>query len=155
VVHPFRPLRRAELIALFECGLAELSRSRRLRQSITAGMNQRTWLRLCNEMVFEAAAITGLELFATPLFEGDKVPTDRDAMRIIRHSLRDGWPVLVALMDSYNHTSVIAGYSRTRLTLYDSSGHHWAWIRSISFDPAKLGDPHFIPTGSVVAVLAF
>jgi hypothetical protein len=155
VVHPFRPLRRAELTALFECGLAVLSQRRQLRRSIVAGMNQRTWLRLCDEMVFEAAAITGLELFATPLFEGDKVPTDRDALRIIRHSLRDGWPVLVALMDSYNHTSVIAGFSRTRFTLYDSSGHRWTWIRSISFDPTKLGDPHFIPVGSVVAVLAF
>ena len=155
VVYPFRPLRRSELTALFECGLAELSQTRRLRRSIVEGMNQRTWLRLCDEMVFEASAITGLELFASRLFDGKEVATDRDVLRIIRRNLRDGWPVLVALMDSYNHTTVIAGYSRTRLTLYDSSGHRWTWIRSISFDPTKLGEPHFIPTGSVVAVLAF
>jgi hypothetical protein len=155
VVHPFRPLRRPELKALFNCGLTSLSAGRRLRRSITGGMTNRTWLRLCNDVVFEAAAITRLEMFATPLFDAGVVPSDYDAVRIIRHSLRDGWPVLVGLMDSYDHTSVIAGFSRTRLVLFDSSGNRWVGTRSVSFDPAKLGNPHHIPPQSVVAVLAF
>ena len=155
VVHPFRPLHRPQLIQLFESGLASLAHSRRLRWSIAHGMTNRTWLRLCDTVVFEAAAITGLELFAVPLFDAAATPSDHDALRTIRRSVRDGWPVLVALLDRYDHTTVIVSHSRTRLVLFDSAGHHWVWARSISFDPAKLGDPHYVPVASVVAVQAY
>ncbi|WP_219729748.1 hypothetical protein [Sphingomonas sp. NBWT7] len=155
VIHPFRPLRRTELTALFNRGLTSLSQSRRLQRSLIDGITQRVWQRLCDDMVFEAAVITGLEIFASPVFETANKPTDRDAMRAIRHNLRNGWPVLIALMDSYNHTTVVSSYSRTRINLFDSSEHCWVWVRSISFDPARIGDPHFVPAASVVALLAY
>lgn len=155
VVHPVRPLRRRELKALFDCGLGSLNAKRHLRRSINGGMTNRALLRLCDDVVFEAASITGLEMFATPLFEDGKIPSDRKALQSIRRSLRDGWPVLTGLMDGYDHTSVIAGYSRTQLRLFDSSGKRCVWTRSLSFDPSKLGNPHHVPPLSVVALLAF
>ena len=154
VVHPYRVLRRQEARQLFECGLATLSHHRTLRWSITNGITHRVSARLCADVVAEAAKLTGLDLYALPII-GPEVAQERvQTIRLIKRAVRRGSPVLVALMDSYNHASVIAGFSRTRLTLFDSSDHHWVWIRSLSFDWHDVGNPHYVPPDSVVAVEA-
>ena len=154
VVHPYRALRRREARQLFECGLATLSHHRSLRWSITNGITHRVSAKLCGDVVAEGARLTGLEIYALPIIGPEVVLERVEAIRLIKRAVRRGSPVLVALMDSYNHASVIAGFSRTRLTLFDSSDHHWVWIRSLSFDGYDVGNPHYVPADSVIAVEA-
>lgn len=154
VVYPARRLRPWELRQLFATGLATLASARRLRPTLSRGIPHRLWSKLCDSIIADAQALTGLELYAEQLFGSDDPVCAVQAVRRIKRQVRAGSPVLLALMDRYDHTSVVVGFSRTRLTLFDSAGHRWVWMRSLSFDAGQPGVPHYVPPSSVVALLA-
>jgi hypothetical protein len=151
-LYPRRKLRPREVTRLFDYGLAWLSRTRRLRLITSEGMRAPLWSRLCDAVLAEATAIIGEPVSRRDILLGGSKLSDRDAVRRIKRSLRDGRPVLVALMGSYNHSSVIVSHSAARFTLFDSRRLRWIRIRSISFDPAATGIPHVIPPSTVVAI---
>jgi hypothetical protein len=151
-LYPRHKLRPRELRRLFEAGLTSLSRSRRLRAVVTDGMRLHVWSNLCDAVLAEASQIVGGAFLRRDILVGEDRLSERDGVRCIKRSLRDGAPVLVALMGSYNHFSVIASFSATRFNLFDSRNRKWVWIRSVSFEPAAANSPHFIPPPSVIAI---
>lgn len=149
-VYP-RRLRRSERHALFSCGLKELERRGMLHATLTGGMHFKLWHRLCRVVVANAAELTG-ELLEVVLPLPGTIRTTEDALRLIRHHLRRGRPVLIELRGRLNHWTVVISITDARITFFDSSEHRWLHLQSVGLVRGRAAPRHGIFATGIVAV---
>ena len=150
-LHPARRLKRSELVQLFDAGLDGLRSVRSTHSALILGMHEPVWRAVSAAVIARANAITGrkLELVRVSLTPD----TDGFALtRHIRHNVSRGRPVLLCVEGRLNHWTVVARFSKTRLTLFDSSHHAWLLVRSIGVGGGDLAKPYTVPPYGVVAL---
>jgi len=73
-------------------------------------------------------------------------------LRRLRRILYDGSPVLLPIYGTYDHFTVVAGYTPQRLRLFDSAGMHWIAINHTTF-AEQATTRHRTPISSICAIL--
>lgn len=119
---------------LFAHGVKTLERNGQLRAVLQHGMTERTWARLCHEVLSRLHDVSGIKL--EPAFSLSKFKRrefDKALSIIDQHTSRSE-PMLVRLLGSYNHYTVITGVTASRLMLFDSFGYRWLSITSCELD---------------------
>jgi hypothetical protein len=93
----------------------------------------------------------GTQLKLQPTFHEAVSKSTKVPLRRIRSDLDRGMPVAVNLSGHLNHFTVVAGYSDTRLYLFDSSGFRWVHTSSIGVG-WESGRTHWICPSSTVTL---
>lgn len=136
---PLKPSR-AELRTLHREGVRYLSRKRKLSSVLTSGMDDHIWVELADTLVAYVNVMFGGTLMLQPLFprsDDDKAAISvARAIGIVRRTLISGQPILCGLGGALNHFTVLAGYSRARLMLFDSSRFSWIEQRNVGITQA-------------------
>lgn len=78
--------------------------------------------------------------------------TGQSALALIKQQLRANRPVLVILWGGYDHVTVIVGYSRSRLILFDSSGFKWVNEASVGLQHPSSSKRHQVTRRTVMAL---
>jgi len=130
---PVRPLRRREMADLLQFAFSSLAGTSPVAGVVAKGMSDATWMRLCNVLVKYVAAEYDLPITASRELRALARTDWGMALRRIKCAIRAGSPVLVGLFGALDHYSVIAGYTDTRLRLFDSSGHKWVGTKRCGF----------------------
>ena len=125
VLWPHRKLQRRELKKLFASGVQHLDESRGLGSILGRGIDEDAWLDLSRSLIKQASVLTGHRISRRFILRRRAKLTCRTAITLIKEQLRAHRPVLVTLWGGYDHVTVIVGYSRGRLILFDSSGFRW------------------------------
>ena len=129
VIYPER-LTRGAALTLIETGFVELQRMRKLHTTLVSGIYLPAWRKAAAAMIHRANVLLDTHLLLEPVVLKRGSTADR-AVRHIRHALWHGRPVLVQLDGALNHWTVVARYSPTRLSLFDSAGHRWVLIDNV------------------------
>lgn len=133
-----QPLTMRESRKLFAAGIAYLDRKKGLYEAVTDGLYVRRYLALARCLAKLASSPTrqcSIERAGPNLVSID------DVFDWVRLSLFDNQPVLVPLMDSLNHLTVVAGLSEKLAYVFDSTGQQH--VRKLSCDLS--GRLHKIP----------
>jgi hypothetical protein len=137
-VAPVRPLSTVECSQLFRHGLAYLNERGRLPSCRRSGLAVRLWHRLAAELAAEASIKTALRIPISRPFSKARRPTLGEVLALIETMINERSPVLLLLEATNRHFTVVSGYTRTRLRLFDSSGQ--SWINRSSCDTSDDAD---------------
>ncbi len=141
-LYPDVELRRGVVHQLFAEGIAVLAKSRFLPGTVTGGMVEQTWMRLCDSIITRAATVTGTNLNRSPILRGHHSLDTRKCLRLIKNELRAGRPVLLCLSGCLSHCTLAVGYTRQRILLFDSSGHRWISVNCTGLHHARSTKRH-------------
>lgn len=143
-------LKRTDQQAIYLAGIAHLAKKRRLRQAMGQGMHDGAWQDLAAAMIETANERCRSSLKLQTSFHADH---RRDVvLRRLRRILYDGSPVLLPIYGTYDHFTVVAGYTPQRLRLFDSAGMHWITIDRTTF-AEEATTRHRTPISSICAIL--
>jgi len=120
-----RPLTPSVSEDLFTHGVRMLEENGRLASSLYSGVRVLMCQRLALELAAEAGRMTGYEVLAWRPFQRCRELPRTELMEFLETMIDQGSPVLVHLGGDYGHHTVVSGYTRTRLNLFDSVGHKW------------------------------
>ena len=152
VVSPDHILTPGMLGRLFERGLSTLSHKRKLKQTVTHGIDNALWLLMCRAVITEAETLIECRIAIRPLIGEDRPWRTRDAVGSIKRAVRHDRPVLICLEGRLDHCSVVVGSSTTRLNLFDSAGRHWISIDSLAASDRRSLKPHWVAREGAVVV---
>jgi hypothetical protein len=124
VLYPQR-LRRKQLQNLYLHGVSHLSRSKRLKSSLSFGMEQAAWLRLATTLIERANDDHGTSIVIKQVLDGSPRTSRVRALRRICATISSGSPVVVGMGGAHWHYTVLVGFTELRLLLFDSSGLRW------------------------------
>jgi hypothetical protein len=113
---------------LFDHGLSLLETEGLLLASLHGGMNEHTWLHLCDELIWKANRLGGIELTRARILANVGKTDTAAAIGLIDRHTQQGNPVLVELRGGYNHYTVVVEIRDNRLFLFDSFGYRWVSI---------------------------
>jgi hypothetical protein len=130
-LYPQHKLSRRQLRILFDEGIAFLSRTRSLKAAASSGMYEAQWSKLCQHLLFMAGNLAGVELHMMR-YPARSLSSTTVALKALKHHLKHGRPVLLALEGRLNHWTVVVRFSDKRLSLFDSDGHRWILNSSLS-----------------------
>ena len=143
VVYPDHILTPGMLACLFERGLGTLSHKRKLKQTLTHGIDNALWLLMCRAVIAEAETLVDRRITIRPLVGENRPWRTPDVVRGIKRALRHDRPVLICLEGRLDHCSVVVGSSAKRFYLFDSAGRRWISINSLSASERRSNKPHF------------
>lgn len=146
VLYPQR-LTRKQLQDLYLHGVAHLSRTRRLKSILGAGMDETTWLRLATALTGHVNDRYGRSLVFKQILTGTARSRGR-ALHRIRTTISAGNPVLVGLGGALCHYTVLVGFTEQRLQFFDSSGFKWIAAAGVGIGEGS-GRPHRLFADSV------
>lgn len=149
------PPTKDQLRELLAFGMRHLIKRRLLARVVAFGMDQDVWIELGSVLVRHANELLATSLTLEPVQHPTSVPPKSSVARTLKElkrALCDGHPVLCGFGGALDHFTVLAGYSKHRLTLFDSSGHRWIEQCSIGFD-ARCGKRHWLYPHSTRAVV--
>ena len=149
---PHSLLTPAQLKKLFARSVEHLDNERILPAVLRAGITENAWLRLCLVVIGQAVHLTGTRLRRRFFLQHVDQLTGGTALADIKRELRQGHPVVVMLWGGYNHATVIVGYDRTRLILFDSAGYRWILLTSVGLHHASSTKRHQLTRNTVVAL---
>ncbi|HEX8414975.1 MAG TPA: hypothetical protein VF637_13975 [Sphingomicrobium sp.] len=150
-LYPNRLLKRAELVQLFDAGLQVLRKARALSTVMIHGMHGPLWAKVSAAVVAKAAVLKGCQLKLSCI--SLSASADEFTMiRQVRHNVSRGRPVLLCVEGRLNHWTVVSRFSKTRLTLFDSSNHSWLLVRSICLAGTGVLRPYVVPRHGLVAL---
>lgn len=152
VVYPDHILTPGMLARLFERGLSTLSHKRKLKQTVTHGIDNALWLLMCQAVVTEAETLVERRIAIRPLVGEDRPWRTRDVVGSIKRAVRHDRPVLICLEGRLDHCSVVVGSSATRFYLFDSAGRHWISIDSLAASERRSNRPHFVAREGAVVI---
>ena len=152
VVYPDHILTPGMLGRLFERGLSTLSHKRKLKQTVTHGIDNTLWLLMCRAVIAEAEMLVERRIAICPLIGKDRPWRTREAVGNIKRAIRHDRPVLICLEGRLDHCSVVVGSSATRLYLFDSAGRHWISIGSRSASEHRSNESHFVAREGAIVV---
>lgn len=140
---------------LHKFGINYLTRRRQLARVMVMGMDQQLWLELGIAIVAHSQSLLGMALELAPLAPQRARPRSGDHELMIgrtRAALKAGHPVLCGLGGALEHYTVLSGFSKHRLHLFDSSGFHWIDLRRLG-PSERSGSRHWLYPGSVTALV--
>ena len=152
VVYPDHILTPGMLGRLFERGLSTLSHKRKLKQTVTQGIDNALWIPMCRAVIAEAEMLVERRIAICPLVGGNRPWRTRDVVGSIKRAVRHDRPVLICLEGRLDHCSVVVGSSATRFYLFDSAGRHWITINSLAASDRGSNRPHVVTREGVVIV---
>jgi hypothetical protein len=123
-----------QLRELLVFGVRYLTKRRLLARVMACGMDQDVWGELSSALIDFSNELLATSLALRPLsLAPHKSPYSGPSALIasLKSALSDGHPVLCGFGGALDHYTVLAGYSKHRLTLFDSSGLCWIEQRSI------------------------
>jgi len=129
-LYPQYKLGRRQLRILFDEGIAFLSRTRSLKAAASSGMYEAHWSKLCQHLLTTAGNLAGVELHMMR-YPARSLSSTTVALKALKHHLKHGRPVLLALEGRLNHWTVVVRFSDKRLSLFDSDGHRWILNSSV------------------------
>ena len=97
-----------------------------LRTSLVWGFTRQRWQALLNRL--SRLPIAGGRAIVITRLTGPSVASLHELL--IERAIRAHRPVLGLLRGTYDHFTVVSGYTPTRLILFDSWGYHWVERRS-------------------------
>lgn len=115
---------------LFNHGIRMLERKGLLRQVLKQGMREATWIWLCDKLLRKATRLGGIKLERLPILGRLGRADIEAAFTLIHRYTRLNRPVLICLLGSYNHYTVIVEKTDSQLKLFDSHGFRWVALRS-------------------------
>lgn len=130
---PVRRLRRREVASLLQFAFSNLAGRSPVASVVANGMSDVTWMRLSKVLVRYVATEYGVAIKASHDLRALAQTDWGMALRSIKRAIRTGSPVLVGLFGALDHYTVIAGYTDSRLLLFDSSGHRWVHTMGCGF----------------------
>jgi hypothetical protein len=145
------PLDRGQCLRLFRRGMAYLNERSRLPSCRRSGLTVGLWHQLVGELASRASIMAAVTVHpCSPFYRRRSVTLDH-VFAFTEAMLDQGSPVLLRLEATQRHFSVIAGYTPTRLRLFDSSSQHWLNRKSCS--TARDAETLYrIPAGSLIAL---
>ena len=152
VVYPDHILTPGILGCLFERGLSTLSHKRKLKQTVTHGIDNALWLLMCQAVIAKAETLVERRIAIRPLVDEDRRWRTRDVVGSIKRAVNHDRPVLICLEGRLDHCSVVVGSSTTRLYLFDSAGSRWISIASLAAGDRQLNRPHFVAREGAVVI---
>ncbi|WP_420137931.1 hypothetical protein [Sphingomonas sp.] len=129
--YPLQPLQPRQRRLLFDEGIRFLGRRRRLELASLDGMNERLWMHLRDHLLTTLGPIGGAQSKAVSIYPRGRPDCVDSALAGLFKTIDAGAPVLTLLWGVYNHWTVVAGYTPSKLLLFDSGGLQWVNIRSI------------------------
>ncbi|ANU08694.1 hypothetical protein [Paraurantiacibacter namhicola] len=117
-------LGRYDSATLFSFAIYRLAERGDLRERLNTGIPW-TMLKRIGERVARVASDDRLQMTIAPIHRGSP-----DRLDVIKRTLLQGRPI-IASVHRHEHYTVLAGYSRTRAIIFDSSGGHWVPLSSI------------------------
>lgn len=151
---PQQKLTHGQLKKLFVHGVEHLNNVGILTSVLRCGIEEHAWLKLCVTLIQHAHQLTGIKLRCKFFLRSVDQLTGRRALAAIKLQLRMGRPVLVTLLDGYDHVTVVVGYDHTKLILFDSSGFKWVAQTSVGLNHPSSTKRHQITRSTVVALWA-
>jgi hypothetical protein len=149
VLWPEHELSYEQLRAAFAIAVAELARSKRLRNSVSEGVLPAPLLRLGKVVAGAIEAMTGARVGVT-LLSG---ATNRTALlRVIRRHLGAGHPLILGFEGKHEHWTVATGLTATRVVLFDCSGLRWVETAKLGHTDDRPVRLHRIGPDGVIAV---
>ena len=124
VLEPFRPLPPADCAQLYRFAVRLLDRCDKLATAAERGIGRPEWAAFARAMADRAEDLACTRIAHQQPCTGELVGLEQ-LIEVIRFAIDARDVVLVALEGRYDHYTVIAGYSRTRLRLFDSYGYSW------------------------------
>jgi hypothetical protein len=146
-----RPLSAVECLQLFKQGLAYLNERGRLPLCRRSGLAVTLWHQLAAELAREASIMTAAQIRTSFPFSKRRRVTLGNVFTLTEAMIDEHSPVLLLLEATNRHFTVISGYTRTRLWLFDSSGQ--SWINRSSCDTADDADKLYQIHGRSVVAL--
>lgn len=148
VLHPRPGLKPHQHRRLFASGIRYLSRKRQLHTVIVRGMTCAMWTELAVHVLSQHPDL-GARTESLPIG-----PDAVSATRAIIGALKHGWPVALLLDHTYEHFTVICGYSPKRFQLFDSRGYRSIDQASMSISCAKPVRHRITPSAVLVFMRA-
>ena len=144
-----------QLRDLLTFGFQYLTKRRLLAQAVAFGLDEGAWIELGRALIDRANELLGTSLDLQPLaLRCGRLgaPGTLEAVKLLKSTLFEGYPVLCGFGGALDHYTVLAGYTERRLTLFDSSGYHWLDQSSIG-STERCGKRHWLYPESARAVV--
>jgi hypothetical protein len=140
------PLTQAQCRELFADGVDFLRRKGSLDTALTTGTGKKRWHAL-TRFLAKRLSRSSVQL-QVELPEHEAWPTIEYAFAWIDESLADEKPVLIALMGSLRHFTVVSASTPTTLQLFDSTGLRFVRKSSCGFS----GTHHIVPPAGLLRI---
>lgn len=148
-----RPLTAVQCQGLYRRGIEIVQGEGRLPFAAAWGISQTLWRRLVEDLCASASRRARLRIKARRPFVST-FARRRDVLATIEQAIDNGHPVLVALLGTYFHYTVICGYTPRRLILFDSYAYSWIDKASCAVTGEKVAGRHQIATRSLMIIAA-
>ena len=152
-LYPTQRLMPSQRKQLFDHAIALLAKSKRLELVMQEGMNERLWMKLRDGLICAGTA------FGAPKMEISHLPQPhaeiglRELLRWIERQIDHGHPVLLVMWGAYDHYTVVAGVTPTKLLLFDSFGFQHVSRSSLAIRTLRATGRHKISRRSVSAIV--
>lgn len=147
-----RPLTPSQCERLFRHGVSLIEAEGRLARSLYFGMGVLRFHRLTTTLVAEASRMSTTTIRAWRPYHRRHVLARDELMKQLQASIDDRSPVLMRLGGDNRHYTVLSGYTRTRLNLFDSAGHEWLHRSSCDVERDTATARHQINAGSLTVL---
>lgn len=142
LAYPDKHLHPRHLKDLFREGVAILSWQRRLKFTLSWGMYATTWDQLLERFLPEIEEVVGFRIQRHRVFKSKACHRPSMVAKTIRRHIDLGHPVVLILGGTYDHWTVIGGYSAHRWQLFDSYEYCWINTRSLTLDGCRYNRTH-------------
>lgn len=149
VAAPQNELSHDEVRLLFQSGVAYLARQGSLTKAVHTGIAQQACLKLARHVARAAQKKLCLHIMLEQPFPNAQLPVD-EAMRMIEGLITSGKAPVVFMRGKYRHYSVISGFTKLSLRLFDSFDNHWVRRKSCGFGEGSARHRLHLP--SLIAV---
>jgi hypothetical protein len=154
VLAPIAPLSAEECERLFRFGVRLLAERQELAACAQEGLEVPSYQIVAHEMASYIAQRSSMMVAVEQIFPSDDGVQLVDLVDAVRAAIERQCVALISLTGTYDHYTVICGYSPARLRLFDS--HGYAWINIAACDVAKPSATarHWIDVSSLLAFSA-
>lgn len=126
-----RPLSPRQCETLFKHGIAYLHNQQKLSAAARYGLRPRLWGWLADDITAKAARMSRRAIIVQRPFAAAATVAPSAILDAIEAAIDLQKPVLLLLRGHLKHFTVVIGYSRSRLMLFDSYALCWIAIASI------------------------
>jgi hypothetical protein len=140
-------------LSLMQTAIDYLHQKNHLCITFTDGMRFGLQLRLTRVLAKTMADMTGLRFhIEKPLF-GQKACNRQHLIQAIEQGIMAGSAVMLCLENTYDHYTVVSGYSPSRFYLHDSDGLSWVARGSVGLAKPVYMHRHCINPKAVVHIM--
>jgi hypothetical protein len=151
VLAPIAPLADEECERLFRFGVRLLAERQELAVCAQQGLEVPSYQIVAHEMANYVSQRSGMMVVVEQLFPSDDGVQLVDLVDAVRAAIDRQSVALVSLTGTYDHYTVICGYSPARLRLFDSYGYAWINIAACDVATPSATARHRIDSSSLLA----